>query len=746
VSQQVREAAPPRDLGHVLLDLKLSAPQARLGSISRARLIDTARSSNCRVVGVTAPAGYGKTTLLAEWAGTEQRRVAWVSIDHFDDDPASLLLVLASAYARMDPDRSELPAEIASLGMSALGRAAPRLAAAFAASPSPFVLMVDDLHELVSPACHDVLGLIVTRIPSGSQVVTASRSEQPHLPRLRASGDAIEFVATDLALDVAGARQIFSNERVSLSAEQAVAVTERTEGWPAGIYLAAVIAREGKRDTATVAGDDPYVADYLHRESLSRQPAQTQRFLRRTAVLDQVCGPLCDTVLNSSGSAGQLRQLEASSLFLVALDRRREWYRYHPLFREFLLGELRRTEADVIETLHVRAADWFEANGSLLLAAEHLLVTGEHERTVRLLTRLNKSNYESGRQSTNLRWLAMVGDAEIKGYPPLAALAAWSSMLTGDAAQAERWASFVETASFDTVDPDGAGSFDVSRAVLRAAMCANGPSAMVADAVFAASGVPPHSEARDSVFLVLAEAQLLAGEEKQALATFAEASSTSASFGFGGALTLAEAELALVAMDRSKWEDAAHHLDRALTTIVEKQMQEYLVSTLAYVGAARLSLHRGDLDQTRRHLARAMRARPLATYVIPWAAVRQRAQLAKVYLALADLTAARQLLREIDDILVRRPALGALVDEVEGLRRALVPDPVGATGTTPLTPAELRLLPYLQTHLTLGAVAERLFVSRSTVNSQVVSIYRKLAVSSRGDAVSKATSLGLLGG
>jgi LuxR family transcriptional regulator, maltose regulon positive regulatory protein len=435
VSQQVRDVTPSvRDLGDVLLDLKLSPPEARSGSISRARLIETARSSNCRVIGITAPVGYGKTTLLAEWAGAEPRRVAWVSLDRSDDDPASLLVVLASAYTRIDPDRPDLPAEIGSLGMSALGRATPRLAAAFAASPSPFVLMMDDLHELASPACHDVLGLVVARIPAGSQVVSASRSEQPHLPRLRALAEVVEFVAGDLALDAAGARQIFSTEQVSLSAEQAVAVTERTEGWPAGIYLAAVVAREGNGGTVTVAGEDPYVADYLYRESLSRQPDETQRFLRCTAVLEQFCAPLCDAVLGSSGSARHLRQIEASSLFLVALDRRREWYRYHALFREFLLGELRRDEEDVIETLHRRAANWFEANGSLALAAEHLLHTTERGRTVQLLTQLNMVNYEEGRQATNWRWRAMLGEAGIKSYPPLAVMAAAGALLSADTA------------------------------------------------------------------------------------------------------------------------------------------------------------------------------------------------------------------------------------------------------------------------------------------------------------------------
>ena len=197
------------ELEAVLLEAKLSVPHRRPGSVSRAGLIETARASDCRVVGVTAPAGYGKSTLLAEWAELEDRRVAWVSLDRLDDDPSALLTLLASAYARIS-GHTDLIADVRGLGVSALGRAAPRLASAFRTSPVPFVLMLDDLHELRSPACHDVLSVVISGIPRGSQLVAASRSEQPHLPRLRASGDALEFVASDLALDAAGAEQIFA--------------------------------------------------------------------------------------------------------------------------------------------------------------------------------------------------------------------------------------------------------------------------------------------------------------------------------------------------------------------------------------------------------------------------------------------------------------------------------------------------------------------------------------------------------
>ena len=176
VITKLLDSAPKRrDLGEALLELKLSPPQLRPGGISRRQLIETARSIDCRVVGVMAPAGYGKSTFLAEWARVEERRVAWVSLDRFDDDPSSLVAVLASAYMRIDPGRPDLVDEVEAFGSGVLGRAAPRLAAAFGTSPAPFVLMLDDLHELQSPACHDVLGLVLARVPPGSP----SRGRQP---------------------------------------------------------------------------------------------------------------------------------------------------------------------------------------------------------------------------------------------------------------------------------------------------------------------------------------------------------------------------------------------------------------------------------------------------------------------------------------------------------------------------------------------------------------------------------------
>jgi LuxR family maltose regulon positive regulatory protein len=734
-------------LDAVLLEAKLSVPHLRPRSIRRAELIEAARASDCRVVGITAPAGYGKSTLLTQWALTEDRRVMWVSLDRLDDDPAILLTLLAYAYARASSSYPDVSVDIGGLGMSVLGRAAPRLASVLRTSPFSFALMLDDLQELRSPACHDVLGVVISGIPRNSQLIAASRSEQPHVPRLRASGDALEFVASDLALDASGAQQIFSEAHVDLSPDLAAVVVERTEGWPVGLYLAALIASDSKGDAVSVSGEDPYVADYLYRESLINLSEDSQRFLRRTAVLDQLCGPLCDSILGGSDAYQQIRDLEALNMFLIPLDRRREWYRYHALFREFLLGELRRVEPDVITKLHLRAADWYGTNGSSVMAVEHLLNTAERDRCARLMSALALQVYQAGQMATLKRWLSALGDAAIKDYPPLAVVAGWLAVIDGQTDEAERWAAIADASTFDLVPEDGTASFDSARAMLRAAMCAAGPNQMMTDASFAVAQEPSWSAWRDLALCLLAEAHLLTGDIEQALALFTESSTLAAALGNTDNAVDSEAELAIVAMDRGHWEESAEHLDLALALIDKLGMHDYATSVLAFAGAARLSLHRGDAQEANRQLARAMRARPSCTFVLlPFLAVRVRLQLAKVYFAMSDATTARHLLREIDDILQHRPALGVLVEEVSEFRRLLESSTqAGVIGVPPLTPAELRLLPYLQTHLTFRDIGERLFVSRNTVNSEIRSIYRKLGVSSRSEAVQEATRIGLLG-
>ncbi|MGB0099609.1 MAG: LuxR C-terminal-related transcriptional regulator [Nocardioides sp.] len=742
VCDEVPQASLEVDL---LLAAKLSAPAVRPGSVSRAALVSAVRGSGCRVVGVTAPAGYGKSSFLSELAQVEHRRVAWVSLDRLDDDPIAMLALIAAAFAAGGGASSSRPVLVGP-GASPLARAAPQVAAMLSRSEEPFVLVLDDLHELTAPACHDALGVVIAAIPSGSLLVTASRWEQPHLPSLRAAGDLVEVTAADLALDADGAGAVFAAAGVAITPEAAGEVTARTEGWPAGLYLAAQLARRDPEELARLTGEHRFVADYLYQESFRRLPEATQRFLRRTAVLDQLNGPLCEAVTGDRGGQQTLRQLEATNMFLVAMDERRHWYRYHGLYREFLLGELQRSEPEAVRGLHLRAADWYEDNGSPALALEHLLNTDERSRCVALVTQLTLPTYELGQISTVQRWLATLGDPTIEANPCLAVLAGWVSAMSGRITQAQRWAAVADAASYSETPLDGSASFDSARAMLRAFMCAHGPGQMMADADLALAAEPEWSPWRETALSLSAHAHLLTGDRDRAATLFAEIPRVRDDLGSSDTFVDAEAGLAVLAMDRGGWSAAAEHLARALAVVEKYQLHDYPASVLAFAGAARLALHRGDRPETERELTRAMRARPVCTAVMPYYAVRTRLELAKVYWARGEQTAARHLVREIDEVLRLRPALGVLTGEVTQFRTIVAAGARdGVHGESPLTPAELRLLPYLQTHLTLSEIGERNFITQNTVRTHVASIYRKFGVSSRKDAVEQATAIGLLG-
>ncbi|WP_104105442.1 LuxR C-terminal-related transcriptional regulator [Nocardioides sp. 616] len=739
------------ELDEALLDVKLSVPEPAQDLLSRASLTDAARDSGAAAVGVTAPAGYGKSVLLSAWAHRERRRVGWISLDALDDDPSALLLLLASAYERAVPEQAGLAAAMSGADVAALGRGAPRLVAAFRQAAIPFVLLIDDLHELRSPECHDVLGVVLSAVPSGSQVVSASRHDQPHLPRLRAEGATFELTTSDLILDASAAGHIFATAGKHITLERAREMTERTEGWPVGLHLAALIANDGEDGTPGVTGDDRYIADYLQHEVFGRLDPPTQHFLRRTAVLDRLHGPLCEAVLEEPDAQDRLRALEASNSFLFPLDRRREWYRYHPLFREFLLGELRRTDAELIEKLHLRAADWFESRGVPAVAVDHLLATREHERCARLVAELVLSTYATGHVSTVQRWLKSLGDRTIQAYPPLAALAGWVAASVGQTIDAQRWAAVTAELSYDptpTPTPTHGGtSFASTRSMLRAMMCPSGPEQMMADAAFTVAEEAPWSPWRAPALCVLAEAHLLAGAPACAATVLEDATAVGLAAGNTEPVVLSESGLALIEMDEGRWDEAAEHLELALNVVERHHLEDYAISLLPFAAAARMAVHRADLVEADRHLRHAMRARPASTFVQPCLAVRGRLQLAKAYWARGDRVSARHLLREIDDVVRRRPDLGALVDQVAEFRTMTkLATASAAPHDVPLTPAELRVLPHLQTHLRLADIAQRLQISRNTVATEVSAIYRKLGVTSRGEAVEQATLLGLLGG
>jgi LuxR family transcriptional regulator, maltose regulon positive regulatory protein len=440
-----------------------------------------------------------------------------------------------------------------------------------------------------------------------------------------------------------------------------------------------------------------------------------------------------------------LAWLEEANLLLVPLDRRRQWYRYHHLFQELLAAELDRREPELVPALHARAASWCEANGLPETAIDHAQAAGDPDGVARLVWKLALPAYGAGRVDSTRRWFGWFEDQGLVGrYPPVAVLGAWLQALVGEPVAAERWADAAERGPVSGTLPDGSTSRSY-RALLRALLCRHGVDRMRADTQAALAELDPGSQWRPTAQLLEGICYLLAGQADRADPILAHATEVATEAGALPAAVIALAERSLVAMGQQDWSQAAILAGQAQGVVQAGELDGYVASALVHAVVARVAVHEGDLPRAQHELARATRLRPLLTYALPYFAVQTLLELGRACLALDDVAGARMVLRHAREILRRRPDLGILPKEVEELWSKLDRIRGGAVGVSSLTTAELRLLPLLPTHLTFREIAQRLFVSQHTVKSQALSIYRKLGVASRSQAVHRAQQLGLGG-
>jgi LuxR family transcriptional regulator, maltose regulon positive regulatory protein len=742
-----RAAGPAFDL----VVSKLRCPPVRPGAVRRSLLIERlARAGPHPVVSVVAPAGYGKTTLLSQWAEANGQAFAWVSVDEADNDPKVLLTYVAEALDQVEPVGERVFAALASPGSSVPGSVVPRLGSAFSSMTSPVVLVLDDVHVLHDRQCRDALSVLADHVPGGSRLVLAGRDEPPlRIARLRAEGRITEIGPADLSLTLGEAASLLRGAGVELGEGDVAALHRRTEGWPAGLYLAALYLRDGDPPAgAAIAfgGGDRLVSQYMESEFLARIPRRQRAFLTRTAVLEAMCGPLCEAVLELPGSAAGLEDLARSNLLLVPLDRRGEWYRYHHLFRDMLLAELQRREPGLMPVLRRRAAGWCLRSGLPEQALEYSIAAGDAGTVAGLAGMLAVPAYQQGRATTVQRWLRWLEErGEIEGHPMTAVLASLLAALAGRPADAEQWADAVDRWQYgDPARPDDPAA-EAWAAALRALLCRRGVEQMRADADEAARRFAAQAFRHPVPGLTQGIARVLSGDLDAGDACLEDVASVAEEAGAAEALVVALCERSLVAMARSDWDRAEALAGQAGTVLDQARLQDISATPLACAVHARVALHRGDLPAARRDLVCAQRARPLLTYALPHLAVQARIELARVHLALADLEGARTLMREIDDVLRRCAGLGTLTGEAQALRDQLSSERRSdAPGASALTAAELRLLPMLCTHLSFPEIAAQMFLSRHTVKSEAFSIYRKLGVSSRSQAVTRSRDLGLL--
>ena len=736
-----------------LVASKLLRPLVRPGTVGRWPLIERlTRGDPCPIVSVVAPAGYGKTTLLSQWAEHNGQAFAWVSVDEGDNDPKVLLTYIAEALDAIEPVGGRVFDALASPASSVPGSVVPRLSSAFSSMSSPVVLVLDDVHVLHNSECRAALSVLADHVPGGSRLALAGRAEPPlRVARLRAEGKILEIGAGDMSLTREEASSLLRNADLTLGEDEVVELHRRTEGWPAGLYLAALYLKEGgalASAAVSFGGDDRLVSEYMESEFLARISRRQRVFLTRTAVLERMCGPLCEAVLDTPGSAATLADLARSNLLLVPLDRRGEWYRYHHLFRDMLLAELHRLEPALVPVLRRRAARWCLRNGLPEEALEYSMAAGDVGAAVGLVGKLVIPAHRQGRVTTIQGWLRWLEDrGGIEGHPMAAVLAALFWALMGRPAEAERWAEAVDRWQYGDTPRPGDPATEAWAAVLRAFMCRHGAERMRADADEAVERFAAQSFVTPAPAFLQGIARVLCGDLAGGDASLEDGVSIGKGVGAHEDVALALCERSLVAMARDDWGRAEVFAGQARAVLRGAGIEDSYAAPLVSAVQARVAMHQGDVAAARQQLVSAQRLRSLLTYALPYFAVQARIELARVHLALADPAGARTLMREIDELLRRRPSLGTLAGEAETVRARLAMERrSSAPGASALTAAELRLLPPLSTHLSFPEIAGDLYLSPHTVKSQARSIYRKLGASSRSQAVARSRELGLLEG
>jgi LuxR family transcriptional regulator, maltose regulon positive regulatory protein len=735
----------------VVLRAKLRAPQVRPEWVARGGLLDALKAArDRRLVLIDAPVGYGKSTLISQWSSTEAVLFAWLSLDPADNDPVRFwtytIEAIRNAGGRVDVEllnQVRAPQGLRSVVI-------PRLLNDLEASSERLVLVLDDYHLIRNNTCHELVNLLLENLPHSIQLVVATRSDPPlRLGRLRVQGDVFEVRASQLRFDVDETQQLLKAVLGRpLEADQAAALVERTEGWPAGIYLAAMSMR-GRDDVPRFlqefSGSSRLLADYLTMEVVQRQRPDVRQFLIRTSILERFTAGLTDEVVGVDDSVELLHELERSNLFVVPLDERREWYRYHHLFKELLYSELRRSDPAVIPELHRRAAQWHRRNGHVGQSVHHAISAGDIS-TARDLIWVNLLPYiNRGRIQTVDGWLSRLGHDSVASDPLLSLAAGWIAALSGRLDEVQEWLAAAEQGTFEGPLPDETPSLAAGILLLRATFGHDGVSQALQfarEAVDADSH--PRSAWRPLALFTLGTALSLSGDFSGAQAPLQEASKLS----HGGQPVVqisALSQLSLVHSYLTDTKQARTYAVEAITVMNDLSLQEIPQTTMGHAALGRVLIDEGDLTSGIVHLEKALAIRSSYPQLSPWPTLQILVDLAPAQFALGDRPGAEVLMQRARAILDFHPDAGILADQVVRLERSLAPAAQRpALFGERLTDRELSVLRLLPSHLTHREIGESLFISLNTVKSHVRTIYQKLTVSARIDAVNKARELGLL--
>jgi LuxR family transcriptional regulator, maltose regulon positive regulatory protein len=693
------------------------APDPSAGEVERRPLVRRLRDASCAsLVLVSAPAGYGKTALLAQWARSFEGSVAWLNLGPDHRDPRRL---------RDDVRR------------------------ALADAPAPFLLVMDDADALASREALEVVSALIADLPPGGQVALGCRVDPDLLlGRRLVEGGLVRVTRGDLAFGPQEAEALMAAAGVTLTPEALEGVVARTEGWPAGLRLAALRLGEQTDPSDRVtsfAGDDRLVADYLREAMLDDLPPETLTFLTRASVLDRLSGELCDAVLQEPGSATRLLELERSNLLLVPLDAHGESYRYHHLLGDLLRRELRRREPDLVPQLHRRASEWCAATGDEEAAIRHAMAAGDTARAAELVWASFPAFFTRGRLDTLQGWLEGFSIDQVAASAPLALTSAWCcTEARGDLVA--HCLSLAQRASSPPSEPGAPDSIASGITTLRAALGRDGLAQMGRDAAEGFRMEPDEGPWRSYCRFLEGVACHLRGDRKRAR-TLLEEGLERAGRVAPSVHALCLAQLALLSLEEGSAVRGLMLARRARAVVEEWGLQAYGSAALVY-GVCALALAQSDrVDEARDNLLEARRVLSETADASAWLAVEVRVVVAHAGIAIHEDAVAREALSEVERHLGQLSDVPSLRDQFEQLGRRIQPMPEGdRTCLSSITAAETRVLRLLPTHHSFREIGELLFLSRFTVKSHAHSLYRKLGVSSRSEAVERSRELRLLGG
>ena len=728
----------------MLIATKMRPPAIRDQVVPRERLLERLRAgSDLALTLVVCPAGSGKTTLLASWyqAETPRKPVAWLTLDDDDNDLMLLWSYVIEALRQVCP---------------VVSRPAPHLAeAAFVTDvwlpclvneltgQGEVVLILDDFHRL-SGAALDTMAWFIGHAPSSLQLVLSTRTE-PALPlaSLRAHAELIELRLGDLRITTGEADEFLNGcLGLGLGREDVEALVDRTEGWPAGLYLAALsLSRDTDRHefvTRFGVSRNRHVTDFLEAEVLAAHDPPMQALMLRSSILDRLCGPLCDAVLEQQHSAEMLDQLSRTNLFLVPFGDQGGWYRFHPLFAQLLRTELGRREPGALPALHRRAYSWHRDHGTAEEAIHHAIEAGEYAAAAGPIeaTWVNYAN--NGGYRTVLAWLGRFPRDILDGDVRLLLIEAWALSRAASRQGAARAIAAAERlGSVPGPLPDGFSSVEASLTTLRAAFPWGDAGAQLEYGYRAAELEGPGSPWRPLACWAVGMGRYLHGESGAADRWFAEAVTLAPA---GDRWLTAGASLAcrsLIAGEQGRPDDQRLLAETAVALIREQGIEETCGEGWLALGASLAA--RGRPDEALPPIERA--AAVLRSAGQPTGLAMALLREVPVFRALGQRERAEAAIAEATSIIASCPDPGILAVQLTAAKRSPRP---GVHAGQDLTEQERRVLWLLKSGLNEREIGRSLYVSRNTIHTHVHAIYRKLAVSTRAEALERTRELGLL--